>query len=146
MVLTSLRFLCCSDRFSFILLFEYLAVKCFDNSFLYFWWCYFNIRLHCSFMSLSLQQSRHFSHVTKSGIFKNLNLRKKADRNFRSTFLKNRFRDLKLYSNPSRWLARSRCHMGKDKRKKFILKDKRLKFTFLTFQVSVRGSSPPKKT
>ena len=106
----------------------------------------FNILLHCSFMSLSLQQSRHFSHVTKSGIFKNLNLRKKADRNFRSTFLKNRFRHLKLYSNPSRWLARSRCHMGKDKRKKFILKDKRLKFTFLTFQVLVRGSSPPKKT
>ena len=112
MVLTSLRFLCCSDRFSFILLFEYLAVKCFDNSFLYFWWCYFNILLHCSFMSLSLQQSRHFSHVTKSGIFKNLNLRKKTDRNFRGTFLKNRFRHLKLYSNPPSWLARGCCHMG----------------------------------
>ena len=57
-------------------------------------------------------KSRHFSHVTKSRIFKILNLRKKADRNFRRTFLKNRFRHLKLYSNPPSWLARSRCHMG----------------------------------
>ena len=54
---------------------------------------------------------RHFSHVTKSRIFKNLNLREKADRNFRRTFLKNRFRHLKLYSNPSSWLARGCCHM-----------------------------------
>ena len=55
---------------------------------------------------------RHFSHMTKSRIFKNLNLRKKADRNFRRTFLKNRFRHLKFYSNPPSWLARGRCHMG----------------------------------
>ena len=55
---------------------------------------------------------RHISHVTKSPIFKNLNLRKKADRNFRRTFLKNRFRHLKFYSNPPSWLARGRCHMG----------------------------------
>ena len=54
----------------------------------------------------------HFSHVSKSRIFKNLDLRKTADRNFRGTFLKNRFRHLKLYSNPPSWLARSRCHMG----------------------------------
>ena len=47
-----------------------------------------------------LSSTRHFSHVTKSRIFKNLNLREKADRNFRCTFLKNRFRHLKLYSNP----------------------------------------------
>ena len=44
-----------------------------------------------------LSSTRHFSHVTKSHIFKNLNLREKADRNFRCTFLKNRFRHLKLY-------------------------------------------------
>ena len=50
--------------------------------------------------------------MTKSRILKNLNLRKKADCNFRGTFLKNRFRHLKLYSNPPRWFARSRCHMG----------------------------------
>ena len=54
-------------------------------------------------------KTRHFSHVTKSRIFKNLNLRKKANRNF--FFLKNRFRHLKLYSNPPSWLARSHCHM-----------------------------------
>ena len=42
---------------------------------------------------------RHFIHVTKSRIFKGLNLRKKADRNFRDNFLKNHFRHLKLYSN-----------------------------------------------
>ena len=45
-------------------------------------------------------QRRHFSHATKSRIFKNLNLRKKADLNFRGKFLKNHFRHLKLYSNP----------------------------------------------
>ena len=44
--------------------------------------------------------SRHFSYVTKSGIFKNLTLRKKANRNFRGNLLKNHFRHLKLYSNP----------------------------------------------
>ena len=38
--------------------------------------------------------------VTKSRIFKILNLTKKSDRNFRGTFLKNHFRHLKLYSNP----------------------------------------------
>ena len=35
-----------------------------------------------------------------------------ADRNFRGPFQKNRFRHLKLYSNPPSCLARSRCHMG----------------------------------
>ena len=54
---------------------------------------------------------RHFSHVTKSRIFRNLNLRKKPGRNLRGTFLENRFRHLKLYSNSPSWLARSRCHM-----------------------------------
>ena len=70
--------------------------KCPTWPYLYFW---------CTF-------SRHFSHVIKSRIFKNLNLREKADRNFRPTFLKNRFRHLKLYSNTQRWLARGCCHMG----------------------------------
>ena len=59
-----------------------------------------------------LYSNRQFSHVTKSRIFKNLNLRKKANRNFRGTFLKSHFRHLKLYSNPLSWLARSRWHMG----------------------------------
>ena len=56
--------------------------------------------------------SCHFSHVTKSRTFKNLNFKKTADRNSRCTFLKNRFRHLKLYSIPLSWLARSRCHMS----------------------------------
>ena len=55
---------------------------------------------------------RHFSHVIKSGFFKNRNLRRKADPNFRGNFLKNHFRHLKFYSNPPGWLARSRCHMS----------------------------------
>ena len=54
----------------------------------------------------------HFSHVTKSRIFKNLNLREKADRSFQCTFLKNRFRHLKLHSNPPSWFARGCCHLG----------------------------------
>ena len=57
--------------------------------------------------------SRHFSHVTKSCIFKNLNLRKKTNGNFCRIFLKNGFKHLKLYSNLPSWLARSCCHMGK---------------------------------
>ena len=47
---------------------------------------------------------RHFSQVTKSRIFKNLNLKKKADHKFRRTFLKNRFRRLKLYIPQADWL------------------------------------------
>ena len=86
--------------------------------------------------------SRHFSHVTKSRIFKNLNLRKKSDRNFRGHFLKNHFKHLKLYSNPPSWLTRGRCHMDtfwktKDWRSYFRER--------ANFQVLVRGSSPPKK-
>ena len=49
---------------------------------------------------LSLSSITHLSHLTKSRIFKNINLRKTANRTFRSSFLKNHFRHLKLYSNP----------------------------------------------
>ena len=45
--------------------------------------------------------SRQFSHVTKSHNFKNLNLTRKADRNFCGNLLKNDFRHLKFYSNTS---------------------------------------------
>ena len=62
-------------------------------------------------ISLKKANIRHFSHVTKSHILKNLNLRKKADRNFRHTLLKNRFRHLKLYPNPPSWLVRCGCHI-----------------------------------
>ena len=72
-------------------------------------WSYSSQRKYLMF---HLSLGRHFSHVIKSRIFKNLRLSKKADRNFRRAFLKNRFRHPKLYSNPSSWLARSRCQMG----------------------------------
>ena len=45
--------------------------------------------------------SRRFNHVSRSRISKNLNLRKKADPNFRGNLRKNHFRHLNLYSNPS---------------------------------------------
>ena len=72
--------------------------------------------IECTFLPPPANPStpfiRYFSHVTKSRIFKGLNLRKKADRNFRDNFLKNHFRHLKLYSNRPSWLAWSHCHMG----------------------------------
>ena len=69
------------------------------------------LNIRCSWHTSKIYWSRQFIHVTKIRIFKNLNLRKKAYRNFRRTFLKNRFRHLKLYSNPPCWLARGCCHM-----------------------------------
>ena len=42
--------------------------------------------------------NRHFSHMTKSRIFKNLSLKRKVDRNFCGILLENHFRYLKLYS------------------------------------------------
>ena len=53
--------------------------------------------------------NKHFSHVTKSYFFKNVNLRGKANRNFRGNLLKNHFRELKLFSDPPSWLTRNRC-------------------------------------
>ena len=44
---------------------------------------------------------RHFSHLIKSRIFKNLNLKRKADRNFRGNLPENHSRHLKLYSKES---------------------------------------------
>ena len=86
--------------------------------------------------------SSHFSHVTKSRILQSLNLRIKADCNFRGNFWKNHFRHLKLHSNPPSGLAISHCHY------EHLSKDKRLKFPFLrepTFQILVRENSLPKK-
>ena len=77
--------------------------------------CYFSILIVKYFFLLLVlidkSNIRHFSHVIKSRIFKNLNLRKKADPNFCGIFLKSHFKYLKLYSNPPSWLARSRCHV-----------------------------------
>ena len=64
-----------------------------------------------SLISIYLQISyiRHFILVKKSCIFKNLNLQRKTDRNFGANLLGNKFRHLKLYSNATSWLTRSRC-------------------------------------
>ena len=62
--------------------------------------------------------SKYFSYRTKSRIFRDLNLRKKTDLNFRCSFPKNHFRHLKLYSNLPSWLARKRCHIGNFWKKK----------------------------
>ena len=53
----------------------------------------------------------HLSHVTKSRVFKILNLRRKDDCNLRGNSVRNQLRHLKLYSYPPRLLARRR-HMG----------------------------------
>ena len=55
---------------------------------------------------------RHFSHMVKSRIFKNLNLKRKAVRNFRGNLLKSHFRHLNSYSNLRSWLTRGRWHMS----------------------------------
>ena len=98
--------------------------------------------LELSYLELSFYCIRHYSHVTKNRIFKNLNLRKKADRNLCGNFLNNHFRQLKLYQIPQ-LIGQKSLSYG------HLLKGKRLKFTMLrepTFQVLVRESSPPKKT
>ena len=61
--------------------------------------------------ALTAITKKYISHVTKS-IFKNLNLRRKADRNFCGNLLKSDFRHLKFYSNAPSWLARGRCYMS----------------------------------
>ena len=53
----------------------------------------------------------HLNHVTETRVFKNLSLRKKDDCNLRGNSVRNHLRNLKLYSNPPRWLAKRR-HMG----------------------------------
>ena len=85
---------------------------------------------------------RHFSHVTKSRIFKNLNLTKKADRIFRGIFLKNRFRHLKLYLNPQADCPGAAVMWAPFEIQKIevhILREP-------TFQIWVHGSSALKKT
>ena len=60
---------------------------------------------------INLSENNTNTDAVQKPYFQNLNLRTKADRNFRGTFLKNSFRHLKWYSNPPSWLARRRCHM-----------------------------------
>ena len=77
---------------------------------------YFDIYFkECDFQDYVFKEScccKHFSHVTKGRIFKNLNLRRKTDRNFPGYFQKNHFRHLKFNSNSPSWLARNCCHMS----------------------------------
>ena len=61
---------------------------------------------------INLSENNTNTDADQKPYFQNLNLRTKADLNFRGTFLKNSFRHLKWYSNPPSWLARRRCHMG----------------------------------
>ena len=89
------------------------------------------------------RQSRHFSHVIKSSILKNLNLRKKSDCKFRGTFREKPFQTPKIIFKSPKLIDQESLPYG------HLLKDKRLKFTFSrepTFQVLVPGSSAPKKT
>ena len=79
------------------------------------WWCL--LFLFWTFMSKYVRKnpnclSRHFCLVTKSRIFKNLNLRRRSNCNVPGKLLQNHFRHLQLWSNPESWLARSCCHLG----------------------------------
>ena len=78
-----------------------------------------NIFLVSHILLKNLQNmSRHFSHVTKSRIFKYLDLRKKTNRNFCGIFLKNRFRHLKLYSNSPKLISQELLSYGSFERQK----------------------------
>ena len=75
--------------------------------------------------------------MTKSSIFKNHVLRKKADRNFRGTFPEKPFQAPKIIFKSPKMIGQKLLSYW------HLLKDKILKFTFLrelTFKVLVRGS------
>ena len=87
--------------------------------------------------------NRHFSHVTKSFFFKNVNLRKKKRSQLSRQFFEKPFQARKIIFKSPRLISQKSLSYG------YLVKDKRLKFIFLretTFQVLVRGSPPPKKT
>ena len=62
--------------------------------------CQFKLKFDTKINSYMQNSIRHFSHVTKSRIFKNLNLRRKTNCDLCDNLLKNHFRYLKLYSIP----------------------------------------------
>ena len=83
----------------------------------------------------------HFSHVTKSRIFKNLDLRKNAG--LSRDFPEKPFQTPKIIFKSVKLIGQESLSNG------HLLKSKILKFTFSrepTFQVLVRGSSVLKKT
>ena len=86
---------------------------------------------------------RHLSHMTKSRIFNNLNLRKKIRTQLSRHFPEKPFEAPKIITKSPKLISQESLSYG------HLFKDKRLKFTFLrepTFQVLVRGSSPAKKS
>ena len=70
---------------------------------IHWWWCHHQISLNWiggtsePSQAAPMALNRYYSHLNKSRILKNLNLRKKVDCNFRGNLLKNHFRHLKLY-------------------------------------------------
>ena len=91
---------------------------------------------------ISYLSIRHFSHVTKSLILKNLNLRKKSRSQLSRHFPEKLFQVPKIVFKSPKLIDQKSLSYG------HLLKDKRLKFTFLrepTFQVLVHGSSALKK-
>ena len=70
---------------------------------IHWWWCHHQISLNWiggtsePSQAAPMALNRYYSHLNKSRILKNLNLRKKADCNFRGNLQKKYFRHLKLY-------------------------------------------------
>ena len=76
--------------------------------------------------------SSHFSNVTKTQIFINLNSRKKGNRNFLSSLLEKKFQAPTIILKTPKLIRQILLLCG------YLLRDKKLKFTFLkesTFQV-----------
>ena len=86
--------------------------------------------------------NRHFSHVPKSRISKNLNLRKKAGRKLSPHFPEKPFQAPKIIFKSPKLIGQRSLSYG------HLLKDERLKFTFLrgpTFQVFGTWNFPAKE-
>ena len=106
-----------------------------------YWWSFGSYNHGWNIWDKLSFSCRHFIHVTKSHIFKNLSFRQKSRSQHSRQLAEKPFQAPKIiFTSPKlvvqKWL--SYAH---------LLKDKRFKFTFLgepTFQVLVRGSSPPK--
>ena len=103
---------------------------------------FFNILIaNISWTVAQILRNRHFSHVTKSRIFKNLNLTKKSRSQLSQHFPEKPFQAFKITFKSPKLIVQELLSYG------HLLKDKRLKFRFLrapTLQVLVRGSSAPK--
>ena len=72
----------------------------------------------------SLTKNKHFSHVTKNRIFKNIHLRRKADRNFSRQFAGKPFQAPKIIFKSPKPIGQKALSYG------HLFKDRRLKFAF----------------